>query len=148
MLEVGPVSGLPAPSTRRVNFKATVNPLTKTGTIIRLKEFKTNLPRRLILIAVLVVASAVSLGFAGMAQAWTAQTAEEECKGLGGSFETHIDTTSHEIVGTCTTSICTMKPVQATISYRAAGHALLSPLWGGRSASRGFDRIDRRGRHL
>jgi hypothetical protein len=71
-----------------------------------------NLSPRFIVIAVLVVASALSLGLAGRAQAYSLKEAQAECTSIGGSFETHFDSTSHQFIGTCTTLFCSIKPLQ------------------------------------
>jgi hypothetical protein len=75
-----------------------------------------NLSRRFIVIAVLVVASAVSLGFAGMAQAGgNISGAKADCLADGGTFEHHVESdtpTSRVTVGTCTKRECTQKIIQ------------------------------------
>jgi hypothetical protein len=71
-----------------------------------------NLSRRFIVLAALVIVSAVSLGLAGTAKAYGLKAAEEECASLGGTFETHFDSESHAFIGWCTTLECSIKVIQ------------------------------------
>ena len=74
-----------------------------------------NLSRRFIVMAVLVVGCAVSLGFAGMAQAYgtVEAAARKECQDAGGDFsmERGVDLGNGHWGdrGTCTIRTCTVK---------------------------------------
>ena len=69
-----------------------------------------NLSRRVILIAVLVVASAVSLGLAGTAKANIVGQLKKECNAVGGKWTEGVGADGKGF-GRCETQTCTKKVV-------------------------------------